>query len=117
MRRSLRERPGRHVRALTRGPRPRGARHLSILDSITKLHSFEAVRLKDPHLDRFGMLKYAEHNPRWPPGTYYVAQIFCRWFGPLSIWTTQLTNLSFSLLLLVGVIGLGAEELYRARPY
>ena len=44
---------------------------------------------------------------QWPHGVYRVGALWSRVFGPLSIWTTQLTNLCFTLLLLGGVLALG----------
>ena len=54
-------------------------------------------------------------NPvRWPAGVYHVALPFISAFGPLSVWTTQLTNMVFLLLLLAGVFRLGSH-LHSAR--
>lgn len=44
---------------------------------------------------------------RWPKGVYYFAQLWVGLFGPRSIWTTQVTNLLFSLVLAAGLLGLG----------
>ncbi len=52
----------------------------------------------------------ALNNPvRWPAGVYHVALPWVHLFGPLSVWTTQLTNLIFLVLLLAGVVRLGAH--------
>jgi len=48
------------------------------------------------------------HNfTRWPPGVYKVALPLARLFGPLSIWTTQLTNLLFLGVMVLGLFLLG----------
>jgi len=50
------------------------------------------------------------NNPvRWPAGVYHAALPWIAAFGPLSVWTTQLTNLVFMLVLLAGVVRLGAH--------
>lgn len=46
-------------------------------------------------------------STRWPPGVYAVASILAATFGPTSIWTTQLTNLLFLIILTLGVVLLG----------
>ena len=49
----------------------------------------------------------AKYRPRWPPGVYLVASPISALLGPLSIWTTQLTNLFFLTILALAVVLLG----------
>jgi hypothetical protein len=74
--------------------------HAFMLDMLTKTLFGGALEKPKTGLD-------LEYHPRWPHGTYYVASLFSRSFGPISIWTSQLTNFFFSILLVAGVIGLG----------
>ena len=64
-----------------------------------------------------GILTYAEHAwyakkmgrpaTHWPGGLYQAARPWVSLFGVHSAWATYATNLCFSLILAVGVIGLG----------
>jgi 4-amino-4-deoxy-L-arabinose transferase-like glycosyltransferase len=64
-----------------------------------------ADQLDDPYLRRFPPQRM--HPGRWPAGVYHLARPWVAAFGPLSIWTVQLTNGLFALVLLGGVVGLG----------
>ena len=64
----------------------------------------------DPqYFDRAPMRGRLDNPVRWPAGVYHVALPWISAFGPLSVWTTQLTNGVFLLLLLVGVVRLGTH--------
>lgn len=77
-----------------------GVGHLRNADKLYRLHA------QGPqHVDSETLIR-AE---AWPRGVYHVTRLFMGWFGPLSLWTTQATNLLFSVVLVLGVIGLGAS--------
>ena len=82
---------------------------LSFFDNIGHLKNAEKLY----HLHGSGVGYVGDANlinaDRWPRGVYHVARLWMGHFGPLSLWTTQLTNLVFSCILLLGIIGLGAS--------
>lgn len=81
--------------------------HLLNLDLGHRLGQLDRTQLSDPYLNR-QMADILHLNPEgWPPGVYSVARPWVGLFGPLSLWTTQLTNLVFWAVLLLGVVGLG----------
>lgn len=85
--------------------------HLLLLDIIAKRQALDEGALRDAALEPFPQYKQQASSQlriQWPPGVQYVASPLARLFGPASIWTVQLTNLLFSLLLAAGVAGLGA---------
>ncbi len=83
-------------------------RHLRNLDVVEKLGRLDPSAWDDPFFKSFPEL-YKPHSPvKWPHGVYWAASPWARLFGPASIWTVQLTNLCFSLILVAGIIGLGA---------
>ena len=81
--------------------------HLLNLDRLTRAYTLDAAQLADPFLvEHPGVLKL-NNLANWPPGVYHVAFPAAAIFGTMSIWTTQLVNLLFYGVLLVGVFGLG----------
>ncbi len=81
--------------------------HLLNLDLRHRLGRLDQAQLSDPYLNRQAV-DLLQLNPEgWPPGVYTVARPWVGLFGPLSLWTTQLTNLVFWAVLLLGVVGLG----------
>ena len=81
--------------------------HLLNLDLSHRLSQLDEQQLSDPYLNR-NMVDLLHLNPEgWPPGVYTVARPWVGLLGPLSVWTTQLTNLVFWAVLLLGVFGLG----------
>ena len=81
--------------------------HLLNLDRLTRAYTLDAAQLADPFLQQHpGVLKL-NNQANWPPGLYHVAYPAAAIFGTMSIWTTQLVNLLFYGVLLVGVFGLG----------
>jgi len=63
----------------------------------------------DPYLSRFGEVLSLDFSARWPTGVYELAAPLVRTFGPLSIWTTQLINLLFTVILVLALVGLGSS--------
>lgn len=82
--------------------------HLINLDKLDKLHRLDRAQLEDPFFELAPRHRELFASQRWPLSTYRVGRHFSAIFGPLSIWTTQLTNLVFTLLLVLAVYGLGA---------
>ena len=81
--------------------------HLLNLDLAFRKGQLDQAQLADPYLNQ-NMVDLLHLNPEgWPPGVYTVARPWVGLFGALSAWTTQLTNLVFWAVLLVGVAGLG----------
>jgi len=79
--------------------------HLYNVDLLHKVSS--GAGQEDPFL-----LAHPEHAvPQNPaalaPAVYAVARLWVGWSGPLGLWTTQLTNLLFLAVMLIGVAGLG----------
>ena len=81
--------------------------HLLNLDRLTRTHSLDRPQIDDPFLAKHPGLLMLNNQANWPPGLYHVALPASAAFGTMSIWTTQLTNLLFYGVLLVGVFGLG----------
>ena len=61
------------------------------------------------YFSRAPILASLDNPLRWPAGVYYAALPWIGAFGPMSVWTTQLTNALFLLVLLGGVVGLGTR--------
>ena len=80
-----------------------GPAHVTGLDKLVKLSKLSPEQVA--HLSGLGVA--LETSPNRSDGIYQVASIFSRHLGPLSIWTTQLTNGLFTLVLLLGVVGIG----------
>ena len=76
------------------------------LSNANKLHQLRRHG-DDPYFTRAPAQRRLINPARWPAGVYRVAGLFIGSFGPLSIWTTQGTNLLFLLLLLGAVAALG----------
>jgi hypothetical protein len=81
--------------------------HIVNLDRLHKLRSFDEARTTDPFFRLAPHQRELVNTDRWPAGAYHVARLWSGCFGPLSLWTTLLTNLLFTLVLVAGVIGLG----------
>ncbi len=82
--------------------------HLYRLDLLTKSFSLEDQLQSDAYFARYPLGHHQIFQAQWTTGVYAVARPLAQVFGPQSIWTVQLTNLVFTLVLLAGVIGLGA---------
>ncbi len=80
--------------------------HLSNLDLLDKVRLLEP-RQRRTYAARFPHIFAPLNKLRWPLGVHRVASLWARPLGPQSLWTTQLTNLLFSLVLVAGVVGLG----------
>ena len=74
--------------------------HLSNATKLARLHSHGRAHTVDRELI---------NESRWPPGVYHISRLWIGPLGPLSLWTTQLTNLLFGVILLAAVAGLGAR--------
>jgi len=81
--------------------------HLARLDVMVKRGRLSPAQLEDPYVVRHPELIRPYRVVRWPLGVYYAALPWYAAFGPASIWTVQLTNLPFTVLLALGVVGLG----------
>ena len=81
--------------------------HLTKLDVMHKRQTLGHEQLQDPYFKQNPGLLRPYENMRWPRGVYEVGRLWIGSFGPQSIWTVQLTNLPFTLLLALGVVGLG----------
>ncbi len=102
------------------GPRAlafRGVSHtasLDFVDSVTHLKNAHKLHYMLAHGER-SVEDTELHMPaRWPRGVYHASRPWMGLFGPMSLWTTQLTNLIFWLVMVVGLTGLGAT-LFSAR--
>jgi len=95
--------------------------HLLNLNAICRMATLPDAA-KQSKFVTLGLGEMAERliNPvRWPHGLYYVASIWGCKLGILSPWTTRLTNLLFTIVMLVGVFGLTrqlAGEVGRRSP-
>jgi hypothetical protein len=81
--------------------------HLNRLDLMVKRNSLDPQQIADPYFARFPDQLEPLDFARWPKGVLHLAALWSGNFGPHSIWTTQLTNLVFTVILVVGVILLG----------
>ena len=80
-----------------------GPDHYLYTDQLTK-----AADLSEQRVARLQQLKVVPRSTALQPlGLYRVAGVWSRWLGPMSIWTTLLTNGLFTLILLAGLVGLG----------
>ena len=77
------------------------------LTNVSKSHGLSCQADTDPYFRQAPGQRVLAGASKWPHGVYHVARPWVHLFGPLSIWTTQLTNLVFSLVLMVGVFWLG----------
>ena len=75
------------------------------LANADKLHG--RTLHQDPYFDRAPTVAGLDNALRWPAGVYHVALPWIAAFGPLSVWTTQLTNGVFLVVLLLAVARLG----------
>ena len=83
------------------------AEHLVNADRIARLSALSTEQRQDPYLARHPELAAPLFEHKYPHGVYRVTGLWLPRLGPLSLWTTQLTNLLFTLILLVGTVGLG----------
>ena len=95
--------------------------HQVNLDTVCRQSTLPPQAFQDPFITNGpGRLDKQMYNPvRWPHGVYHVAALWSCGLGVLSPWTTRLTNLLFTVVLLVGVLGLTRQasgELGRRRP-
>ena len=80
------------------------------LTNMTLLDRISGLQLgSDPYLSRFPEMAQLDFATRWPTGLYELAAPMARAFGPLSIWTTQLVNLLFTVVLVLAVVLLGRK--------
>ena len=80
------------------------------LTNMTLLERSAGVDVEaDPYLSRFPEMLNLDFSTRWPTGIYEVAAPLARIFGPLSIWTTQLVNFIFTVVLVLAVVCLGSK--------
>jgi len=77
------------------------------MDVMGKRQALGKATLDDPYLKHFPELTMRIHPYRWPGAVYYVALPWAMLFGSMSIWTTQITNFIFFLVLVAGIVGLG----------
>ncbi len=82
--------------------------HLYRLDLLAKSFALEDQLASDPYFQTYPLGHHQVFQAQWTTGVYAVARPLAQLFGPQSIWTVQLTNLLFTLVLLAGVVGLGA---------
>ena len=81
--------------------------HLFRLDLMAKSFSLRQQLQSDPYFARFPLAHHQNFQAQWTTGVYAVARPLAQLFGPQSIWTIQLTNLLFTMILLGAVAGLG----------
>ncbi len=81
--------------------------HLVNLDLLQKNRGLSVDQLKDPFIAAFPEVAQRKIGIRWPAGAYSIASHGARIWGPLSIWTTQLTTFLFTMILVAGVIFMG----------
>jgi len=80
--------------------------HLSNLERGYRMARLSPEQAAHPFFTSFPQLQYT--NPiGWPPGVNYLTELWYGHLPPLSIWVVLLTNGVFSLVLLVGLAGLG----------
>ena len=83
------------------------ADHLYMLDIYAKRWALSEAQQQDPYLLAFPDTRPDELAIQWPPGLYRLAALWSAPLGAGALWTTQLTNLLFTLILLGAVVGLG----------
>lgn len=81
--------------------------HQLNLDLLEKRMRLEPSSWNDPLLDTDQALGQLRNPVKWPHGAYWAALPWAHQWGLGSIWTVQLTNLFFSVLMVVGLVGLG----------
>lgn len=81
--------------------------HLVKVDMQVKRWTMLEELSRDPYIARNPQRLDPYQNARWTMGVIRLGALFSVMFGPQSIWTTQLTNLVFSAILVVAVLGLG----------
>ncbi len=88
--------------------------HLWNLDKLYKLRTLGPQAAADPFFAHRPGLRMPAAWYQWPVGVYLTAMPWVAAFGVLSVLTTTLVNLQFTLVLLAGLVGLGAR-LHSAR--
>ena len=81
------------------------ADHLYFLDNLAKRHSLPGV--DDPFLTMFPETTPDRLAEQWTTGVHHVARLWALRLGTGSLWTTLLTNLLFTAVLVLAVVGLG----------
>ncbi len=81
--------------------------HLHNIDLLLKERTLPRRVLDDPYLTRNRHLLQTYIPQGWTHGVYQVAVPLAGWFGSNSLYTVQLTNLLFTLVLVAGLAGLG----------
>ncbi len=80
--------------------------HLSNMDRLHQLGRLSAEHLAHPFFQRHAdMLQFNAEG--WPPVVYLLTSFWYGHLDPLSLWVVQLTNGLFTLVLLLGLAGLG----------
>ena len=82
------------------------ADHLYFLDTLAKRRLDKHAG--DPFFQMFPETLPDRLAEQWTTGVYHVARLWALPLGTGSLWTTQLTNLLFTLILLGAVVGLGS---------
>ncbi len=90
-------------------------RHQVNVDLIEKAGRLGPGSFDHPHLDHHRTLPLPVHPMKWPHGVYHLAGLWSGALGPMSIWTTQLTNGLFAALLVLALAGLGRHALGSTR--
>lgn len=83
------------------------AEHLYNLDLLSKRAFLSSAQVRDPYFQKNPKALELRYSHKWPAGVYVSAVPWARLFGPLSIWTTLLTNLLFTVVMIWGLVGLG----------
>lgn len=82
--------------------------HLLFADQLAKHRSLTPDQARDPFLRAHGDDFKPEFSINWPQAIHQLTAVWSGIFGAYSLWTVQLTNLIFTLILLAGVIDLGS---------
>ena len=83
------------------------ADHLYFLDTLAK-RKLEG-QSSDPFFKMFPETLPERLAEQWTTGVYHVARLWALTYGTGSLWTTLLTNMLFTLILLGAVVGLGSS--------
>ena len=83
------------------------ADHLYFLDTLAK-RKLEG-QTSDPFFQIFPETLPERLAEQWTTGVYHVARLWALALGTGSLWTTLLTNMLFTLILLGAVVGLGSS--------
>lgn len=83
------------------------ADHLYFLDTLAK-RKLDG-QASDPFFKIFPETLPERLAEQWTTGVYHVARVWALTYGTGSLWTTLLTNMLFTLVLLGAVVGLGSS--------